>query len=81
MSVETIYVALVERESDALRPVQAMRRADGLFEIVSRNDDPESEPWQFAPGSLVRCERQLWNGHPHWVAVALEAPRTPRLVR
>ncbi len=39
------------------RPVQAAPRAGGLHRILSRNDDPEAEAWEFASGSLVRCER------------------------
>ncbi|RYZ63210.1 MAG: hypothetical protein EOP08_11305 [Proteobacteria bacterium] len=61
--------------------MQALKRGEGLFQILSRNDDPESEPWQFSSGSLVRCEVREWDGHPHWVAVELEAPRAPRPVR
>ncbi len=61
--METIYVALLDRGGASLRPVQAQRRAGGLFQIVSKNDDPEDENWQFSSGSLVRCEeRQLADG-------------------
>ena len=80
-SLATIYVALLNEGTDVWRPVQALRRANGVFEIVSRNDDPESEYWQFSPGSLVRCiERDLAHG-PSLVAVEMIAPTTPKLVR
>lgn len=60
---ETIYIALRNLGPDALRPVQAVRRANETFLIVSRNDDPEDEDWQFASGTLVNCEqRQLPTG-------------------
>lgn len=78
--IETIYVLLLGPASGSLRPVLAARRANGLFEIISRNDDPEDEPWEFPPGSLVRCEERKLNGVPALVAVGLEPPRSPRAV-
>jgi hypothetical protein len=53
--IETIYVALLGTGAAAWLPVQAERRPDGSYEILSRNDDPEHEQWQFSSGSLVRC--------------------------
>lgn len=59
-ALETIFVVLLNEAPGSLRPVQAARRAGGVFEIVSRNDDPLAEHWEFAPGTLVRCaERQM----------------------
>lgn len=81
MRAETIYVPLTAPRVGELRPVLSARRADGVFEILSRNDDPEDEPWEFSTGSLVRCERRSLAGTSILVAVSLEAPRTPRLVR
>jgi hypothetical protein len=61
--METIYVALLDQETEAWRPVLAQRRADDTYLIVSKNDDPEQEMWQFSSGSLVRCEpRELAEG-------------------
>ena len=80
-ALATIYVALLNEGTDVWRSVQALRRANGVFEIVSRNDDPESEHWQFSCGSLVRCaERNLAHGVA-LVAVEALAPTTPKLVR
>ncbi len=39
----------------AWRPVRAIERRDGLYEILGANPAPESEPWPFGPGDLVRC--------------------------
>jgi len=69
--IETIYVALIGRGADAWRPVQAMRRADDTFLIISKNDDPEDEAWQFSSGSLVRCDQRLLSGAMQLVAVEL----------
>jgi len=60
---ETIYVALMNVERSLWVPVQASRRGDGTYQILSKNDDPASEQWQFSSGALVRCEhRELGEG-------------------
>jgi hypothetical protein len=75
---ETIYVGLLDEGVEVWRPVLAVRRAEGLFEIVSKNDSPETEAWEFPSGSLVRCEtKELYDG-PCLVAIELQSPWTPR---
>jgi len=79
--METIYVALLERDPAAWVPVHAARRADGTFQIVSRNDDWESERWEFSSGSLVRCELRQLAGDMRLVAVEGVMPHGLRLVK
>lgn len=81
MRTETIYIPLLEAGEGAWRAVQAERRAEDLYLILSKNDDPESESWQFHSGSLVRCEQRILSGQPQLVAVALMPPRALRLVK
>jgi hypothetical protein len=77
---ETIYVAVTNRPPGSCVPVQAHRRANGVFQIISRNDDPEDELWEFQTGSLVRCREVELAGHTQLLAVeAVPEPR-PRLV-
>lgn len=60
---ETIYVELLGVGRSLWVPVQASRRADGTYQILSKNDDPASEQWRYSSGSLVRCEsRELSEG-------------------
>jgi hypothetical protein len=77
----TIYVALLHEGPDAWRPVQAAPRAGGLFLILSKNDDPESECWQFPSGSLVRCESRRLADRELLLAVEAVAPQGLRLAR
>lgn len=77
---ETIYVALLNEAAEAWRPVVAARRSGGRYEILSRNDDPDDEQWQFPPGSLVRCEERSLPQGRFLVAVEASAPLTPRAV-
>lgn len=79
--METIYVRLVESGREAWCAVQAERRAGDVYLITSKNDDPESEAWQFHSGSLVRCETRPLAGMPQLVAVELVPPRALRLVK
>ncbi len=80
-AVETIYVALLDEPGDNWRPVQAAARAGGLYFILSKNDDPESEPWQFPSGSLVRCEPRRLQGRELLLAVEIVAPQALKPVR
>mgnify|MGYP001260815274 CR=1 FL=1 len=78
---ETIYVALLNVERSLWVPVQACRRADGTYQIVSKNDDPASEQWQFPSGSLVRCERRELGEGVRLVAVESVRPVALSVVR
>jgi len=80
MNSETIYVALLDEGTDAWRPVQALRRGEGAFLIVSKNDDPETESWEFSSGSLVRCEMRQLSGGERLVAVERVEPHGLKLV-
>ena len=74
----TIFVALPDKPPGTWCPVQAAPRAGGLYLILSKNDDPESEPWQFPSGSLVRCEPRQVDGRELLLAVELVVPTGPR---
>jgi hypothetical protein len=49
----TIYMPLLNEGVDVWRPVQAEPRADGTYRVLG--PVPETEEWEFAPGSVVRC--------------------------
>jgi hypothetical protein len=70
-STATIYVALLDEGTDVWRPVEARKQNDGSYLIVSTNDAPDDERWQFPTGSVVRCETRKLSGGEHLVAVAV----------
>lgn len=78
--IETIYVALLGEPAETWRPVQAAPRAGGVYSILSKNDDPETEQWRFPSGSLVRCEPRVLDGRELLLAVELVAPQGPKPV-
>jgi hypothetical protein len=52
-----IYVRLLEEGTEVSRPTQALDLGNGLFRLEATVDyDPESEMWEFVPGSEVRGE-------------------------
>jgi hypothetical protein len=55
MSLETIYVALLDEGTDVWRPAQAERLADGRYRLFGPM--PETECWEFPPGSVVAVRR------------------------
>lgn len=73
-ATETIYVRLLNEGADVWRPVQASLRAGGVFQILSRNDDPEDEECEFPSGSLVRCAERLLSEGSRLVAVEWVPP-------
>jgi hypothetical protein len=65
----TIYVKLLDEETDTWRPVEAEAVGEGSFRIVGPAE-PRHEDWQFKPGEIVRCEVERRSGKECLVAVA-----------
>jgi hypothetical protein len=65
----TIYVALKDEGVDVWRPVEASDEGGGIYRI-SEAPMPDSETWEFPPGSRVRCERHELGDGSALVAVA-----------
>jgi hypothetical protein len=53
----TVYVALRDESVDVWRPVEAEQLTESIYRLA---DAPplEGEVWEFAAGSMVRCERR-----------------------
>ena len=51
-----VYVALKDEGTDCWRSVDAVKKKDGVFQIISV--PPEDEAWEFPSGSQVKCKRQ-----------------------
>lgn len=51
-----IFVTLLDEGTDTIRGTQAIDLGKGLYKLLpTKNYDPESETWEFLPGSVVRC--------------------------
>jgi hypothetical protein len=59
MNPRTVYIYLLNEGTDVWRPAEARWLHDDVYELLHIDAyDPEDEEWQFAPGSIVRCENR-----------------------
>ncbi len=64
MSEKTIkvYIDLLEEGTPTLRPAQAIDLGNGTAKLLpTENYNPESEIWQFVPGTIVKF-KEVNNG-------------------
>ena len=70
---QKVYVRVVNEDVAVWRPVMAERVGGETYRLL--DNPPDDEMWEFATGSVVRCDvRQLSGdyGKPDYVLVALE---------
>jgi len=54
LSIEKLYVRLLDEGTDVLRPVDGRLLPDGKYELIAPPGyDPEYETWEYPPGSVV----------------------------
>ncbi|HEX8992753.1 MAG TPA: hypothetical protein VF784_13825 [Anaerolineales bacterium] len=65
----TIFMPTLDKGTVVYRPVAAETSAGFVFRILPPEDGiPEGEKWRFAPGTFVKCERQILGGNAALVA-------------
>ena len=64
MSVEmVIYIPLLDEGTTVVRPARAIPLSNGVFQVLAPVDyDLRDEHWEFPPGSIVECDRDMRNG-------------------
>lgn len=73
-NTETIYVHLLDEGTIVVRPTQGVLLGGGVYRLLPTSDyDPDTEHWQFPPGSVVRCVRETREGDNILVAHVLNA--------
>ena len=55
----TIYVRLLNEREGAWRPVDATPLSLDTFRV--EGEVPDGEVWEFAPGTVVHCERKTFS--------------------
>jgi hypothetical protein len=59
-----IYIRLLDEGTDVYRPTQGLMVDDMVFKVLpTEHYDPKDEYWEFPPGKIVRCKKELKNGH------------------
>jgi hypothetical protein len=69
ISTVEIYIPLLNEGTDVLRPALGRIMPSGDVEVLSTPAfDPDSEEWQFPPGTKVHCSQETHNGRTILVA-------------
>ena len=55
-----IYVALLNEGVEVWRPVDATHVGSDRYRILSPNETPGDERWEFQQGALVRCRTRTF---------------------
>lgn len=64
-----IYVRLLNEGTDVLRPTTGILLQPGEVRVIATpNYDPDSEEWEFPPGSTVRYVKEIREGREVLVA-------------
>jgi hypothetical protein len=75
----TIYIRLLDEGTEVFRPTSAESLGQGVFKVLpTSNYDPREEKWEFAPGSLVECEKRKLEGDEVLVAVKAHYDTPPK---
>lgn len=65
-----IYVQLLGDEEGTLRPTQAVSLGNNLYRVLPiPNYETADEEWEFAPGTIVRCEPRLYREQDYLFAI------------
>lgn len=54
-----IYVNLLDEGLEVKRPIWAKKLGDNLYEVLDIDYVPEVEIWEFIPGDIVECKKDL----------------------
>jgi hypothetical protein len=74
-NTKTIYVELLDEGTKVARPTQGEVLGGNLFRLLPTRDyDAEDEHWEFPPGSVVRCAKEMRNGEEILIARELVPP-------
>ena len=71
-NTETTYVHLLDEGTIVMRPTKGVPLGGGVYRLLPTSDyDPDTEQWQFPPGSVVRCLWETREGDNILIAQAL----------
>jgi len=71
-STNTIYIELLDEGTAVARPTRGIPLGEDVYRVLAAPDyDPDDEHWEFAPGCVVHCEREIRNGEEILVAKRL----------
>jgi hypothetical protein len=72
-----IYIQLLDEGTTVYRPTQAVSMGNATFLVLPTSDyDPDDEVWEFLPGSLVACDKEIKGGEEILIARRLVSKQT-----
>lgn len=79
-NTKTIYVELLVEGTTVVRPTQGEALSGDVYRLLPTPDyDPEDESWEFLPGSIVRCAKEIWDNEEVLVARELVSDAVRKL--
>jgi hypothetical protein len=68
-NTELIYILLLDEGVPVVRPTRGEPLGSGKFLVLGTSDyDPETETWEFPPGTVVACVLESHDGREILVA-------------
>ncbi len=55
---QTIFVLLLNESLAVWKPIKAIEVETNVFKIISKNEDPNDEQWEFNYQEIVKCEEK-----------------------
>jgi len=63
IELETVHIPLLNEGTSVARPASALRVGELTYVVLlTPGYDPTDEEWEFPPGSIVRCRKEVWSG-------------------
>lgn len=60
---DTIYIELLDEGTTVCRPTTGVALGGDVYRVqATPNYDPDDEQWEFVPGTIVKCEREVRSG-------------------
>ena len=66
-TIVRIYIPLLNEGTPVIRPTNGEQIEQDVFRVLPAAHS-ETEEWQFPPGTLVRCAKEVWSGRERLVA-------------
>jgi len=56
-----IHIALLDEGTSTWKTVEAIEVESGFYKIVSVNEEPDDELWEYQTGDVVRCKKKKFS--------------------
>ncbi len=71
-NIKQIYVQLLDEGTTVWRLTTGIKINNSAYKILpTDNYDPKSEKWEFKPGDIVQCDKQVKEGRIILLAIKL----------